>query len=362
MRQQILAALILCCICKTAQCSIVVIANRSKGPVSFRLETAGSAAAREFAVDSLDSISIPAIVPAMVSYKSAGRQKKTQIEPGRIYYFGDVSHREIDLIRIALSTPDPPAAEALPSPNAIKGGQVPASPSLTIPVKILYDDAEITTPKAWESRIKKRFDYASQFFKKHCFVEFDVVAVDSWHSDPSITALDAALSEFERVVDQTPARIAVGFTGRFKSDSSDSHLGGTRGPLHSHVLVREWTKWNTEQERTELLVHELAHLLGAVHSPEQGSVMRPVLGDWTARAKGHRLRIDPLNTMAMCLVSEQLNRNPLARFSDLAVPAKIELARIYVELTRANPSDPAAPIYLRRLGVRLPSVAENGSP
>ena len=77
-------------------------------------------------------------------------------------------------------------------------------------------------------------------------------------------------------------------------------MAGTRGPLHSHILVREWSPQMSEPERLEFLVHELGHFLGASHSPEPDSVMRPVLGDQPGRsARAFRIRFDPVNTLVM---------------------------------------------------------------
>jgi hypothetical protein len=239
----------------------------------------------------------------------------------------------------------------VPSPAPItlpETGQTPAI--VTIPVKILFDNGEVMKPAAWETHIRKRLSEASRIFKKHCFVEFQVVAVDSWHSGATATILNDAFTEFERQVDPAPARLAIGFLGKKVSSPPDGHLGGTKVPLHTHVLVRERANENTERECLEVLVHELGHFLGAAHSPEPNSAMRPNLGDRSARSPRFRIGFDPLNTLAMCLVSEDLRSYPTVRFDQLDGSTKSGLRRIYIDLDRARPQDPAAAHYLRRLG------------
>jgi len=113
--------------------------------------------------------------------------------------------------------------------------------------------------------------------------------------------------------------------------------------------MREWSQHFSEPERLEILLHELGHIFGAVHSPEQDSVMRPVLGDRLSRAAKFRIGFDPVNTLAMCLVSEQLAERPGTRLADLSPDCRLRLAAIYGELAKALPDDPAAGQYLKLL-------------
>src|SRR5205085_7080037 len=116
-------------------------------------------------------------------------------------------------------------------------------------------------------------------------------------TDNNINNFDKTLAEFEQNVKPEPARLAIGFTSQYEVPRGAFHLGGTRGPLHTHVLVREWSKHISEPERMEVLLHELGHFLGAVHSPAPDSVMRSILGDRIARVKDFRITFDPVNVL-----------------------------------------------------------------
>jgi hypothetical protein len=107
----------------------------------------------------------------------------------------------------------------------------------------------------------------------------------------------------------------------------------------------------------ELLVHELGHHLGAAHSPEVDAVMRPLLADRQSRAKKFIIRFDPLNTLAMNLVAEEVRDRGIRQFNDLTLPTKQKLRAIYAEIDKALPDVPAARIYLLRLGL-TPSKAQ----
>jgi len=59
---------------------------------------------------------------------------------------------------------------------------------------------------------------------------------------------------FERLVSPAPARVAIGFLAGQGKKLQDHHLGGTRGPLHSHLLTEQprlffmhfWANGSTE--------------------------------------------------------------------------------------------------------------------
>ena len=149
--------------------------------------------------------------------------------------------------------------------------------------------------------------------EKHAGVRLKVVAVGNWDSDDTVTDFFESLGEFERDVKPFPAQLAIGFTSQYQVVQGRTHMAGTRGALHGHILVREWSRQMSEPERLELLVHELGHFLGASHSPEPTSVMRPVLGDRQAVRKGFQVRFDPVNTLIISMVGEELRRRRIQK-------------------------------------------------
>ena len=151
-----------------------------------------------------------------------------------------------------------------------------------------------------------------------------------------------ALTDFETKVDPAPARLAIGFTSQWKMERGRIHMAGTRGPLSTHVLAREGNPQVTEPERLEYLIHELGHFLGAAHSPERNSVMRPVLGDKQAGRFGFHIQFDPVNTLAIAIISDEMRRRNLTRLAELSPDTRKRLGQIYTALAHALPDDPAA--------------------
>jgi hypothetical protein len=210
-----------------------------------------------------------------------------------------------------------------------------------IPVKILVDEEEPGRPGIWEQRLKRRVEAASAIFEKNFHIGFRAAAYGTWKSDNSITEFFDSLAEFEQKVDPAPAKIAIGFTSQWSMARGRIHMAGTRGPLHAHILVREGNPQINEPERLEFLVHELGHYLGAAHSPEPQSAMRPVLGDKRAGRSDFHINFDPVNALAIGMITEEMRRSNISNVSQLQYTTRRRLEQIYKELTRTMPEDPA---------------------
>jgi hypothetical protein len=265
------------------------------------------------------------------------------VDANTAYYFGQAAGGQIDLQQIGLGEDKSTAAgRTLP-------GRAPMAPLAVIPVKILVDEEEPARQKYWEGRLRGRVEAASAVLEKHAGVQLKVVATGTWDSDDQTTDFFESLAEFERDVKPFPAQLAIGFTSQYQVVQGRTHMAGTRGALHGHILVRDWSRQMSEPERLELLVHELGHFLGASHSPEQSSVMRPVLGDRQAVRKGFEVRFDPVNTLVVSMVGEELRRRHVSKLVDMTMGTKLRLRQIYQSLSPTLPDDPAANQFVQRV-------------
>jgi hypothetical protein len=264
------------------------------------------------------------------------------LEPNSAYCF--VVRRNALALR-ELAIPNRAAEDAVPR------GTPPRLAALgVIPVKLLVDDDEPALPRVWQTRLEKRLAEASRIFEHHCRIRFKVAAVETWVSDDGIHELAESIKEFERKVNPAPARLAIGFTSQYRIPRQRrAPLGGTRAPLDSHILIREWSQTITYTERLEVLVHELGHYLGAGHSAEPDSVMRPTLGDHRSHARGFRIGFDPVNTLIMYLVGEEIRAGRFGGLRAMPPGAKARLRGAYTVLGTSLPGDPAAGLYLQLL-------------
>jgi hypothetical protein len=99
-------------------------------------------------------------------------------------------------------------------------------------------------------------------------------------------------------------------------------------------------------ELLQILIHEVGHFLGAGHSAEDTSVMRPTLGDQRANARSFRIGFDPPNVLAMNLFVDELRSRPVRELADVRPDVKACLREIYKTLGESLPADPAAQNFL----------------
>jgi hypothetical protein len=321
-----------------SRADVIVLANRTKAPVPFRF-VPKSGAAQQLTLPAGDTMPLFLDGKADITFSPNGGQKHYSLDANCAYYFGQVSNGPVDLQKIGLGE-DGTAVDGRKLPGAAS-----RTPTVTIPVKILVDEEEPGVPAVWQQRLRRRVEAASAIFERTCRVGFRVVAVGTWKTNNSITDFFDALAEFEHKVDPTPAKIAIGFTSQWPMARGRIHMAGTRGPLQRHILVREGSPEISEPERLEFLVHELGHYLGAAHSPEPQSVMRPVLGDKRAGRSDFHIQFDPVNALAMAMVTEEMRRSNITQVSQLQYVSRQRLEQVYRELARALPNDPAGMQY-----------------
>jgi hypothetical protein len=212
----------------------------------------------------------------------------------------------------------------------------------TVAVKICVDDEEAARDEIWKKRVGDRLAAASAITEKTAGVRFQAVEFARWDSDDAIHDFSRTLGEFEKEVASDRARLIIGFSSQYEIPRGEVHLGGTRGPLHSHILIREWSRHIAEPERLEVLVHEIGHFLGAVHSSDTSSVMRAKLGDRRSRAVNFEIRYDDANSQILRIFGDEMRMRPVRRLVDLSDRTKADLLARYDALAKTNPKDPAA--------------------
>lgn len=314
---------------------VVVLANRTGGKVALTSIQPDGRQTR-YSLSRGEVVPVPTAASVDIVFDDGRQQHRQTLRANGIYCF-QIEGDKLDLVQHPI-----PGFPAGPPPAR------PRNPLYTIPVKILVDDKEPTVQRVWEKRYRQRLTEAAEIIERHCHVRFQVVAVGTWTSEDAHD-LGQLIADFERKVNPAPARVAIGFTGQHQTLKGETHMGGTRGTFRSHVLIREWGRQVAGSERLEILVHELAHLLGAAHSPDSQSVMRPDIGDRQSRARSFRIAFDAPNTLVMYLVGEALRDRPLAHLSQLPVATKDQLRAAYTWFATELPSDPAAPRILAML-------------
>lgn len=322
-----------------AGADVVVLANRSPRQVSARL-----------AINHRESrIKIPAgqqIVMRVqdscrLRYQAGNKRIRYRLSPNAVYFFSLPKQGELNFRRVDLN-----------GGGARSGRPLTDSLSLNelaeLPVKILVDNRDPRPRRVWEKRLRKRIQRVSDILQRHCRLQLKIVAVETWNSGNESVAFKQSLANFRAQTDPRPARLAIGFTGQYE-EKKRIHLGVTHGMLQSHILVREWAASMTEAERTEVLLHEIGHYLGAVHSADTTSVMRPVLADEKAIHRSFRIGFDPVNTLIINLLADEIRVCGAKRIEELSLSTRKRLKQVYQALSNALPKDKSARQFLFQL-------------
>lgn len=316
----------------TAHGDAVVIANRTREQVSMRFLVRQQE--QRVKIPSGQLHVVPVRRSCDVHYKVSGTPVCYRLDANSVYFFTHDEEGRLDLRRVAFGAQDVSAAADHSSRHSFSLNKV-----AELPIKILVDNRDPRPRQAWEDRLRKRIADVSQILERHCRLQLRIVAVETWDSGDKPIGFRQTLAGFRGQVDPAPGHLAIGFTGQYRDEEGLTHLGVTHGVLQSHILIREWAGSMTEPERTEVLLHEIGHYLGAVHSDDPNSVMRPILADKKAIQRSFHIGFDPVNTLIINLMADEIRHRGVDSVSNLSRGTHRRLQQIYKALSEAAPED-----------------------
>ena len=335
----------------TAFADVVVLNNRTTKPVSLQINSEG--VSTNLLLGPGQSRPFFADKPPRIQH-AASPLGGDRLRLNQVYYFSAEADGPPRLRQLGLGDDPQIPLPRTPWPKEPHGKKV-------IPLLLAVDDEEPRREVVWKHQLTNRIKAVSKIIETHAGIKLRVAGFARYASDNRLTSFVEALSDFEQSVDPPPGHLAIGFSSQFEVKRY-RRLGGTKGPLRQHLLLREWSPTVGESERTELLVHELGHYLGAAHSPESDSIMRPVLGDRLARNKKVTIQFDAVNTLAIAMVGEEIRRRGVYKIGQLSPSVRLRLGQLYATLGQTMPDDPAAENISRRVvGPLIAAAIANGA-
>jgi predicted Zn-dependent protease len=141
-----------------------------------------------------------------------------------------------------------------------------------------------TFPKEWQERIQRIATFASDILRTQFGVELEICTLNKWDTEFE-SSLEQTFENFELKPVSFTDVIKVGITfdeSLANSVMDRSHLGLAKPMGTSVVITGQPTYpgmqyWNPIEEAITL-VHEIAHLFGAMHVPNEKSIMNPMAG------------------------------------------------------------------------------------
>jgi hypothetical protein len=160
------------------------------------------------------------------------------------------------------------------------------------------DTSSKISVEGWSKTFGARVASVGEALESQTGLRLKVTASSEWTAQLDAEDIDAVLAYFEREVKPKDNELAIGFVSGAVpgKDLFPRLLPNTR-----HILVREATP-RTEEQRVEILAHQLATVYGAVPSPDAGSFMRATVG--TGNTPKH-LQLDPLNMIVVHIWAEE---------------------------------------------------------
>lgn len=329
---------------------VVVLANRTAGPVKFSVVAPGVEARHEkLAVG--DLVTLPAADGLEIEFGPAQQPERRPLAANAIYFILPSDGGTLELHEVGLEGDEAAATDG--------GAGVAPAGSIdqrladgVITVKLLVDDEQRGTRSYWEKRLLQRLELCSKVLQRQCGLRLEVVAVGTWQSNDSLQDAFEALREFEQRVDPAPARLAIGVASqRLTWHEQELHQASLAMPLSRHLLIPEVVEHMQPDAPFEILLHALGHWLGATHSPEAGSAMRRPQELPEDAPVRRVLTYDPISALVMGRVAQELQFRGVQRVEQISPDGRRQLAAAYRTLRELLPEDDAVALAMTQLGI-----------
>lgn len=211
-----------------------------------------------------------------------------------------------------------------------------AAPSWSQPAREIRVVAAVSTgfksASDWKKDINERIAYANKIFERDYGLHFSVEKFVSWEPSDETRGMPIIVEELKQFPLASGDHVIIGFhqmSQEMKSEKmEDLETVGTAQFFNGYIAIRDPKMDLSPEQKQTILVHELAHLFGAVHVSGNTCIMFPSL-PFAAED-----RLDPENRQ---IILQTKNVDFTKGIESLEPKTLDSLIAIYEKLIRANP-------------------------
>lgn len=200
-----------------------------------------------------------------------------------------------------------------------------------IKIKAAVTESFKTNP-AWENEIKDRILYANKVFEPALGIHFSLKEFIPWKIEDERREMDLLIEELRTFIPLGPGEMVIGFHQMSKELSPNQILDhdtvGSAQYFKGFAVIRDPFQMLPDVQRNVILVHELAHIFGAIHSDAKDDMMAPQVPSFPVMA----LDQDNLEIMR-----QTRNVDFIRGLESLSDTSLDQMIRIYERRIRTNP-------------------------
>jgi len=133
----------------------------------------------------------------------------------------------------------------------------------------------------WKSNFERRVAYATRIFESEFKIKIKIRNYVGWEPSSETAAIENLLEELRGAVPSEGSDLVIGLAhfSEIPRDANmrDLHNLGQARPFTGHLVIRYPANKLYRVQEDTVLVHELGHVFGAIHTGDRNSIMAPVV-------------------------------------------------------------------------------------